>query len=240
MKLGKPIKIAKGVFQVRAIGARVTVLVHDNEVVLVDTGSRGSLGMISAGLEAVGLSLDNVGKVVVTHHHPDHTGGLSELVQGRDIKVAAHGTEAAMIAGTETTPNPMQSRLLAMVSRPFVKRLIGAPVPVDYHLSDGDLIPFGNDIRVVHLPGHTAGSIALHLPSKKIIIVGDALQYKFGWRLSPPAPGVTQQPEEAIRSLTKLLTLDFDTICFSHFPPKRNGAQAALQQLVKRHSGGGQ
>ena len=240
MKLGKPIKIAKGVFQVQAIGARVTVLVHDNEVVLVDTGSRGSLGMISAGLEAVGLSLDNVGKVVVTHHHPDHTGGLSELVQGRDIKVAAHGTEAAMIAGTETTPNPMQSRLLAMVSRPFVKRLIGAPVPVDYHLSDGDLIPFGNDIRVVHLPGHTAGSIALHLPSKKIIIVGDALQYKFGWRLSPPAPGVTQQPEEAIRSLTKLLTLDFDTICFSHFPPKRNGAQAALQQLVKRHSGGGQ
>ncbi len=240
MKLGKPIKIAKGVFQVRAIGARVTVLVHDNEVVLVDAGSRGSLGMISAGLEAVGLSLDNVGKVVVTHHHPDHTGGLSELVQGRDIKVAAHGTEAAMIAGTETTPNPMQSRLLAMVSRPFVKRLIGAPVPVDYHLSDGDLIPFGNDIRVVHLPGHTAGSIALHLPSKKIIIVGDALQYKFGWRLSPPAPGVTQQPEEAIRSLTKLLTLDFDTICFSHFPPKRNGAQAALQQLVKRHSGGGQ
>ena len=112
----------------------------------------------------------------------------------------------------------------------------GAPVPVDYHLNDGDLIPFGDDISVVHLPGHTAGSIALHLPSKKIIIVGDALQYKFGWRLSPPAPGVTQQPEEAIRSLTKLLTLDFDTICFSHFPPKRNGAQAALQQLVKRHS----
>ena len=236
MKLGKPTRIADGVFQVRAIGARVTVLVHDKEVVLVDAGSKGSSGMISAGLEAEGLSLDDVGKVIVTHHHPDHTGGLSELVQGRDIKVAAHSTEAAMIAGTETTPNPMQNRLLAMVARPFVKRLTGAPVPVDYHLKDGDLVPFGDTIRVVHLPGHTPGSIALHLPNKKIVIIGDALQYKFGWRLSPPAPGVTQQPEEAIRSLTKLLMLDFDTICFSHFPPKRDGALAALQQLVKRHS----
>ena len=236
MKLGKPIRITNGVFQVRAIGARVTVLVQDKEVVLVDAGSKGSLGMISAGLEAEGLSLDDVGKVIVTHHHPDHTGGLSELVQGRDIKVAAHGTEAAMIAGTETTPNPMQNRLLAMVSRPLVKRLTGPPVPVDYHLSDGDLVPFGYNINVVHLPGHTPGSIALHLPNKKIIIIGDALQYKFGWRLSLPAPGVTQQPEEAIRSLTKLLALDFDTICFSHFPPKRNDARAALQRLVKRHS----
>ena len=236
MKLGKPTRIADGVFQVRAIGARVTVLVHDKEVVLVDAGSKGSSGMISAGLEAEGLSLDDVGKVIVTHHHPDHTGGLSELVQGRDIKVAAHSTEAAMIAGTETTPNPMQNRLLAMVARPFVKRLTGAPVPVDYHLNDGDLVPFGDTIRVVHLPGHTPGSIALHLPNKKIIIIGDALQYKFGWRLSPPAPGVTQQPEEAIRSLTKLLMLDFDTICFSHFPPKRKDAHVALQRLMKRHS----
>ena len=79
MKLGKPIRITNGVFQVRGIGARVTVLVHDKKVVLVDAGSKGSLSMISSGLEAEGLSLDDVGKVIVTHHHPDPHGGTERV-----------------------------------------------------------------------------------------------------------------------------------------------------------------
>ena len=80
---------------------------------------------------------------------------------------------------------------------------LGSPVPVDDRLEDGDVIPFGTEVRVVHLPGHTEGSIALHLPNKGTIIVGDALQYKFARTLGPPALGVTQRPKEAMRSVEK-------------------------------------
>ena len=89
-------------------------------------------------------------------------------------------------------------------------------------------------MRVVHLPGHTEGSIALHLPYKGTIIVGDALQYKFARRLGPPAPGVTQRPEQAMRSVEKLLDMDFDTICFSHFPSMRNEPREALRRLIQQ------
>ena len=74
------------------------------------------------------------------------------------------------------------------------------------------------DIRTVHVPGHTPGSICLYLASEGVLIVGDALQYRFR-RLSPPAAAVTQDSKQANESLKKLLKLDFDTIVFSHFPP---------------------
>ena len=119
---------------------------------------------------------------------------------------------------------------------PVVSRLMGSSVPVDDRLEDGDVIPFGTEVRVVHLPGHTEGSIALHLPYKGTTIVGDALQYKFARRLRPPAPGVTQLPEQAMRSVEKLLALDFDTICFSHFPPMRKEPREALRRLIQQHA----
>ena len=115
-------------------------------------------------------------------------------------------------------------------------RLNGSPISVDVELEDGQTIPFPYPVRVVHLPGHTAGSIALFLPEQKLVIVGDALQYKLGRRLSPPAAGVTEDPALALQSLRKLLGLDFDALCFSHFPPMRSGAYAAFSSMLHRQA----
>ena len=236
MIFGKPIQVTDGVFQFRAIGSRVTVLVENDRVILVDTGLHGSLVPITSGLKDLGLSPHQINTVVITHAHPDHCGGLGELVAEREITVAAHLEEADIIAGTVTPPNPLRNELLAKMAEPVLPKLMGSLVPVDLHLEDGDLIPFGTEVRIVHLPGHTAGSIALHLPFKRVIIVGDALQYKFALKLSPPAQGVTQQPEEAMRSLVKLLDLDFDVICFSHFPPMRKNPRSALRRMIEQHA----
>ena len=232
----RAIPITDGVFQVKAIGARVTVLTEGGKVLLVDAGLRGSGSTITRGLRAAGLSPDHIGRVVVTHAHPDHSGGLGELTEGRKIAVAAHPLEADIIDGTVAAPNPLQCRMLAWMARPALTKLMGNPVHVDDRIEDGDVLPFGTEVRVVHLPGHTPGSVGLHLPEKRAVIVGDALQYKLGWRLYPPAPGVTQQPREAMRSLEKLLDLEFDIICFSHFPPMRREPRKALGRLIQRHA----
>ena len=112
----------------------------------------------------------------------------------------------------------------------------GSPTRVDVELEDGDVIPFGFPVQVAHLPGHTAGSIALYLPDRRLVIVGDALQYKLSLKLNPPAPGVTEDPEQAMESLRKLLSLDFNTICFSHFSPMRSGARAALSSMLSQRA----
>ena len=236
MIFGKPIQVTHGVFQFRVLGARITVLIEDGRAILVDTGLQGSLLPITGGLKDLGLTLDHIDTVVITHAHPDHCGGLSELVEGTGIKVAAHRLDADIISGTVTPPNPLRNEVLAKMAEPVLPKLMGDPVPVDLHLEDGDIIPFGAEVRVVHLPGHTAGSIALYLPTKRVIIVGDALQYRFSLKLSPPAEGVTQHPDEALRSLEKLLDLDFDIICFSHFPPMRKNPRVALRKMIEEHA----
>lgn len=233
---GRPVRIADGVFQLRALGARVTVLAEGGDAILVDSGLPGSSRIVTRGLADCGIPRDRLRRVVVTHTHPDHSGGLAELVAGTGIAVAVHHAEADIVEGLAPAPSPLRSNVLAALTRPAMSRLNGAPVPVDQRLDDGDLIPFPTDVHVVHLPGHTPGSIGLHLPQKGVVIVGDALQYKLGWRLYPPAPGVTDCPDTAMRSLEKLLSLDFHTICFSHFPPLRTNAWESLRRLVERHT----
>ena len=232
MKLGNPIRVAEGVFQIRAIGARVTILSHGDEVILVDAGMKGSSGMIIESLEAIGLSIDMVKALVISHRHPDHAAGAAEIIAGRDISVMAHRLEAGVLTGREHPPTPVQNNLVTRITAQVIEKMNGAPTGVDVELEDGDMIPFGFPVQVVHLPGHTAGSVALFLPDQKLIIVGDALQYKLSLKLFPPAAGVTEDPEQAITSLRKLLDLDFDAICFSHYSPMRSGARGALSSML--------
>ena len=231
-----PIRIADGLFQIRAIGARVTVLVEDDAILLVDAGSLGSSGLIGRGLGSLGLSASHIERVVVTHAHPDHCGGLSGLIEGRAIAVSAHVLDADIIEGTTPLPSPVQNMILGRLTRPVLKILMGRPVPVLNRLKDGDSVDFGIEVQVVHLPGHTDGSIALLVPAKRAVIVGDALQYRFAHKLGLPARWVTRRPEVAMRSLEKLLKLDFDVICFSHFPPLREEPHQAIRTLIDQHS----
>ena len=73
----KPVAIADGIFQFRAVGARVTVLTEPGDAILVDAGFPGSYRAITRGLSECGLSLDRISRVVITHAHPDHSGGLA-------------------------------------------------------------------------------------------------------------------------------------------------------------------
>ena len=134
-------------------------MVENGEALLIDAGLRGSSGTILQGLETLGLFPEQIGMVVITHAHPDHSGGLSRLVAGREIAVAVHRLEADIIAGTTGPPSPLQNGLIGKMTQPVFSRLMGSPVPVDDRFEDGDVIPFGTEVRVVHLPGHTEGSI---------------------------------------------------------------------------------
>ena len=232
MKLFSPLEVVPGVYQLRAIGARVTALLNDDGVVLVDAGGRGSPRLIAAGLRAVDSSMDRVRLVVLTHYHPDHVGGLANLVKAASAKVAAHQQESGILNGKDQVPSPFHNPILAKATQPFMSLLYGRPVQVDYPLKDGDTLPMAEDIHLIHTPGHTPGSMCLYLASKKVLIVGDALEYR-SQKLSPPARSFTHDFMQARESLKKLLALDFDIMCFSHFPPLRRDARNTLRRLVE-------
>ena len=174
MMFDRPIPVADGIFQIRAIGARVTVLVENGEALLVDAGLPGSSAVILRGLKRLGVLPEQLIRVALTHFHPDHAGGLGQLVAGRPVAVSAHSLEADIIEGKAPLPTVMPERPLGDMTQPVVAKLMGRPVPVEQRLEDGDVIPFGTEVRVVHVPGHTEGRIALLMPEKRAVIVGDA------------------------------------------------------------------
>ena len=236
MKLGNPIRVVKGVFQIRALGSRVTALIGKDRALLIDAGMKGSENLILSGLDELGVSADMLSGVIVTHYHPDHAGGVQELVYERNIPVMAHRLDSQFLKGAEEQPNPFQRRLMARLAAPLMERVNASTTPIDTELEDGDTVPFDFPVQIVHTPGHTPGSIAIFLPDQKVVIVGDALQYRLGRKLTPPAAAVTQDPERAMESLRKLVRLDFHTICFSHFPPFHGAARAALRQMLDTYT----
>ena len=231
----EPIAIAPGVHQVRAWGARVTVLQAPDGVVLVDAGSRGGLPVINAGLGALGVAPEQVRLIALTHCHPDHAGGLAEVVEATAAPVAIHHSEAGIVRGDEPPRSPLRREALPQV-QPVFSVFSGPPVDVRYPLEDGDYLPSAEGVRVIHTPGHTQGSICLHVEPASTLIVGDALQFRFG-KLLGPSWLFTRDPELARASLAKLLDVDFSTLCFSHFPPIKENAREMLTAFLQDGAG---
>jgi hydroxyacylglutathione hydrolase len=118
--------------------------------------------------------------IIITHRHFDHTGALKALKGSLKIPVAAHPLDASHL-----------------------------PVQPDLLLNDGDYVKFcKEEIRVIHTPGHTAGSICLKIGS--ILISGDTL--------FPGGPGHTDSPaafKQILESLSsKIFVLPGDTKIF--------------------------
>lgn len=225
-------EVVPGLFQVRTRGSRAYLAVDGANITLIDTGSLGSGTRILRAVEEIGRSPEDIKHIVITHYHLDHVGGLSELQEWVPARTGVHFAEAPHVASDLPLPNPFTHPLLARICEPYLLRNDPGAARVDVHLDDGDELPALGGMRVVHAPGHTAGSISLYFPQRGLLLVGDAMQYKFG-RLMLPSRLFTQDMAEATESVRKLAALDFETLCFSHFRPILDGADAKVREFAR-------
>jgi glyoxylase-like metal-dependent hydrolase (beta-lactamase superfamily II) len=225
-------EIVPQVFQAPVKRSSVFIL-NDEKLTLIDAGMPGSGRRILRAVRRVGRAPDDIDLVIATHYHYDHIGGLAELRRRTPARIAVHRAEAPHVSGRERLPFPIRNRLLSAVLEPLATAFgfRPRPVSVDVTLDDGDELPVLGGMRVVHCPGHTPGHIALHLPERGVLIVGDALQAP-GGHLTRPAAPVTHDMAAAERSIARLAELDFEVLCFSHFRPIRRRARERLRELA--------
>ena len=224
-------EVLPGLYQVRTRGSKAYLLL-DDEITLIDTGSPGSAPRILKALQELGRSPSDIKHIVITHYHIDHVGGLPELQEYVPARTGVHLAEAPHVASDDPLPNPFMHPLLAKICEPYLSRNDPGAARVDVHLDDGDEMAALGGMRIVHAPGHTAGSISIHFPNRGVLLVGDAMQYKFG-RLMLPSRLFTQDMGEAAQSVQKLAQLDFETLCFSHFRPILSGADQKVREFAR-------
>ncbi|MER5914924.1 MBL fold metallo-hydrolase [Streptomyces sp. NPDC001982] len=205
-----------------------------DELTLVDAGPIGAGRTIADALTGLGRAPADVRRIVLTHFHEDHVGGAGELAALTGAEVFAHRLDAPVVRGELPGPPPVFEDWELPIHAEAAKQLPpGDPVPPERvtDLSDGDVLGFGGGARVVHAPGHTHGSIALHIPAHGVLFTGDAVA-------AAPVTGSVMlgvfnlDRARAIASFHRLAGLDADVACFGHGDPVTGQASAVLRKAA--------
>ncbi len=211
-----------------AVDRFVNIFVIESEkLALVDAGVKGSEKAIFQKVRAMGRRPNEIDKLILTHSHPDHIGAAAEIVAATGCEVIAHRAERAWIE------DPAVQKAERPV--PGFDTLVSGPVRVDRAVTDGDEVDVASfGLKVVHTPGHSAGSITLWSPSERVAITGDAV----------PAPGdlpIYDDAFETLGSLRRLRSLGMEVMLSAWADPleghainKRLDDASQLVQTVHR------
>jgi glyoxylase-like metal-dependent hydrolase (beta-lactamase superfamily II) len=202
------------------------LLVEDGVATLVDAGIPGTSETLLSYLDEIQLAPQAVRRVIITHHHVDHVGGLPEIVKLTRAEVWAHSEDAPVIDGRVPRDEIPPERLEAMLAHlapeqraaalERMKQMMGVPgVRIDLSLVGGEELCVLGGVQILHTPGHTPGHLALFLPALSLLIAGDLMRYD-GDSISASRHGSASDPSEALASARRAAALEFDAFVGYH------------------------
>ena len=105
-------------------------------------------------------------------------------------------------------------------------------ISVTRGLVDGEVLPLGGGLKIIHTPGHTPGHISLlHLPSQTLI-TGDSV-FNFGFKIAWSLSAFCTNFNESKRTAERFLDLDFGPVAFTHGPHIANKGKDKLKNFLR-------
>jgi glyoxylase-like metal-dependent hydrolase (beta-lactamase superfamily II) len=215
------------------------LVVDEAGITVIDAGLGGHWNDLIRELKAIGRAPGDIRAVVLTHGDSDHVGFAERLRRDHGVPVYVHEADAARARGEEST-KPEWGRMRPGAIVQFLGYTIAKGGLRTTYLgsvqtvSDGQVLDAPGSPRVISMPGHSPGSIAVHVPAVDAVFVGDALTTRHvltGVRGPRPAP-FTDDPARAIESLERLRATGAKWVLPGHGAPWSGGVEAAVDAVV--------
>ena len=219
------------------------LVVTDEGITIIDAGMAGHWADLQAELATLGRPLSDIRGLVLTHGDSDHIGFAERLRRDHGVPVYVHEADAARARGeTKTSPSfgPMKIGATAGFFWYSMRKggLRTTHLTEVTAVRDGQVLDLPGAPRIIGLPGHSPGSIAIHVPVADAIFMGDAmttrhvLTGKRGPQLMPRA--FAADGLQSLASLKALERLDAPLTLFGHGEPWTEGLSKAVEHARER------
>ncbi|MEV5600615.1 MBL fold metallo-hydrolase [Streptomyces sp. NPDC052299] len=200
----------------------------DEGITLIDAGLPGHWKDLLRELRALGKSADDIRGLVLTHGDSDHIGFAERLRTAHGVPVFVHADDALRartgkkpkVAVGPMRPGPALGFLGYSLRKDGLRpRYVGAVTEI----ADGDVLDLPGSPVIVGMPGHSPGSVAVHVPLADAVFVGDALttRHVLTGRTGPQPAPFTDDPAEALASLDRIAGLSASWVLPGHGAPWR-------------------
>jgi hydroxyacylglutathione hydrolase len=198
----------------------------DTGYILIDTGCSNKRTDLEKELESAGCKPGYLKLIVLTHGDFDHTGNAAYLRKKFGTKIAMHYDDSGMVERGEMFWNRKKGNILfGMIARilfGFGKKERFKP---DLYIDEGyDLSEYGFDAKVLHIPGHSKGSIGI-LTADGDLFCGDLLENTD----KPILNSIMDDTAAANASVEKFKSLKINTVYPGH------GKPFPVELFIKNH-----
>lgn len=173
--------VGPGVHRLSSVYTNWYLVEDGGRLTVLDAGLPGDWRAFVSSLSRLGHSPEDVDAVLITHHHRDHAGN-AERLRCSGARVFSHAADAPFLRGEEHLSDRGIVRYLrrpwyASYILSYVAKGITRTPPIARldELQDGAVVDVPGSPRVLHVPGHSAGSCALFLEERSLLFTGDAL-----------------------------------------------------------------
>ncbi len=206
-------KVVNDIHLVDETNANVYVIDLADKLLIVDAGLPGMGDVVLRYIKDNLRRTDEV-LIVVTHAHYDHVGSLKVLKEKLNARVACHVDEAPYVRGEK-----------------YLGGYRHEPVEPDILLRDEDLLY--DRFKVVHVPGHTPGSICLYDIETQALFTGDLVYEKHGELYEIPYQ-YSLDPMANRRQIIRIAELGFKHVLPSHGKPILDNGLVKWRELVEK------